>query len=73
MAQNAGKKGAWVIVTVDDEVIIENTELRALRTAVETGGKLEFVEWGNRVGAPTAEVKSSAKPAVPASTQEPGY
>lgn len=67
MAQYERKRGAWAVVTPKGQVIIENSEVKALREAVEIGGKVTFVEWGNTVGAPTAEAKPTAKPDVPAS------
>lgn len=49
MAQNEGKKGAWVVISGSD-IVIENSEMKALRLAVDTQGTVEFVEWGCAVG-----------------------
>lgn len=50
MAQNEGKKGVWAITTAEGQVFIENSEIKALRIAVSTQGKHEFIEWGQAVG-----------------------
>lgn len=50
MAQANKKKGVW-IAQVNGRTIIENTERKALRTAVAGRGTVEFVEFGNAIGA----------------------
>jgi len=50
MAQNDKVKGVWLITTADGLIIPENSELAALRTAVSTAGKLEFVKYGEAAG-----------------------
>ena len=60
MAQNEGKKGAWVVISGSD-IVIENSEMKALRLAVDTQGTVEFVEWGCAVGdKPKAKVDKPA-------------
>jgi hypothetical protein len=56
--------GAWVI-QADGKTIIENSEMRAYRSAVNLGGTVEFVEFGHAVGEfpdPSAPLKVPAKP-----------
>lgn len=48
MAQHDHKKGTWVI-KLADRIIIENSEIKALRIAVERKGSLSFVEWGEEI------------------------
>jgi len=73
MTQHDKAKGAWVVVSADD-TFIESGELAALRTAVSTGGTVQFVKYGDAVGAaPTEAAKPASKPAVPApKTEEAG-
>ncbi|WP_299315043.1 hypothetical protein [uncultured Halomonas sp.] len=66
MAQVDKKKGVW-IAQVKGQTIIENTEMKALRVAVAGGGTVEFVEFGNAIGAqpeatPAPEPAQAANP-----------
>ncbi len=73
MAQNEGKKGAWVVISGSD-IVIENSEMKALRLAVDTKGTVEFVEWGCAVGdkpkgLETVKAKTSATTVVQGSSE----
>lgn len=64
-ATKAAKKAAvYVVIGTDGSVIVEPSEIRALRTAVATGGKSKAVEFGQVVNPGTA---APAAPATPES------
>jgi hypothetical protein len=50
MADKNRGTGAWLIIT-DHTIVIESSELKALRTALEMGGKHLFAKYGEKVAA----------------------
>ena len=67
MAKNNGKSGAWVIKAGSD-IYVESSEVAALRTAIRTGGKHEFVEYGA-----SFDSKSATPQPQPEAGEEPAY
>jgi hypothetical protein len=57
---------------VADDIIIESSEIRALRKAVEVGGIVKFVEWGKSVMKAETPKPTTRKPraAAPAPAVE---
>lgn len=41
--------GAWVIKMPGGDILIENSEIRALRLAVDKGGTVKFAEFGHSI------------------------
>jgi hypothetical protein len=62
---NSRNEGAWVVVTADGDVIIESSEIKALRAAVTNGGAAKFVKYGQSVNAPDSEPTPTTKKAAP--------
>ena len=42
-------EGSWAIVTPEGRTILENSEIRALRTAVAMNAKVKFVKFGTAI------------------------
>lgn len=42
-------EGSWAILTPDNQIILENSELRALRKAVAMGAEVKFVPFGTAI------------------------